>query len=350
MTIRVIQWATGAMGKTILRGLIDSPNFALVGLWCHGDDKAGRDAGDIAKRPPTGVRATTSIADILAIDADVVVHAARLQPPFERHDEDILRLLESGKSVISINGNSWPENWPNARRARFEAACKAGRSRFLGAGLNPGFAAERLLGVAAQLSYDIRSVTLRETVICAEIKSSDYVFDVLGFGTTAGAIDPNGSDFPPAATLDPMFRDVVAAMATNLGIRLDAIVTDHRMLPTQHPLPIAAGTIAAGGTSQIDWRWRGMAGGEAVANLEIAWAMDRQHLQDTTDGLWAIHIEGTPNVDLAVDLLPPAVRDGRTSAEQLGVAAVVLNAIPNMLAMPTGLLSASDWKWGRMGI
>lgn len=350
MTIRVIQWATGAMGKTILRGLIDSPDFALAGLWCHGDDKAGRDAGEIAKRPPTGIRATASIADILAIDADVVVHAARLQPPFERHDADLLQLLASGKSVISINGNSWPENWPDGRRARFEAACKVGGSRFLGAGLNPGFAAERLLGMAAQLSRDIRSVTLRETVICADIKSPDYVFDVLGFGTPAGAIDPNGEDFPPAATLDPMFRDVVAAMAANLGFHLDEIVTDHRMLPAASDLAIAAGRIAAGGTSQIDWRWRGMAGGAAVANLEIAWAMDRQHLPDAPDGLWAIHIAGTPDVDLAVALSPPAVRDGRTSAEQLGVAAVVLNAIPKMLSAPPGLLSASDWNWGRTDV
>ena len=49
MTFRVIQWATGAMGKTCLRAVIDHPAMTLAGLYVYGD-KAGRDAGDIARR------------------------------------------------------------------------------------------------------------------------------------------------------------------------------------------------------------------------------------------------------------------------------------------------------------
>ncbi|XGU21064.1 hypothetical protein ACETU7_13450 [Rhodococcus sp. 3Y1] len=52
--IRVAQWATGAIGKTALRGIIDRPDLELVGLYVYSDAKAGRDAGDIARRAPTG--------------------------------------------------------------------------------------------------------------------------------------------------------------------------------------------------------------------------------------------------------------------------------------------------------
>ena len=59
--IRVAQWATGAIGKTALRGIIDRPDLELVGLYVYSDAKAGRDAGDIARRAPTGVIATRDV-------------------------------------------------------------------------------------------------------------------------------------------------------------------------------------------------------------------------------------------------------------------------------------------------
>ena len=117
MKRRVIQWATGAMGKTCLRALIDHPDMELVGLFVYGDEKVGRDAGDIARRPTTGVIATRAIEDIVALDADVVVHCARLAPPYGSHDAEILRLLASGKNVISINGYSRPSHWQGERFA-----------------------------------------------------------------------------------------------------------------------------------------------------------------------------------------------------------------------------------------
>ena len=74
MTTRVIQWATGAIGKTCLRQVIDHPDLELAGLYVYSDSKAGRDAGAIARRGDTGVIATQSVEEILALDADVVLH------------------------------------------------------------------------------------------------------------------------------------------------------------------------------------------------------------------------------------------------------------------------------------
>ncbi|PKN34078.1 MAG: hypothetical protein CVU61_09950 [Deltaproteobacteria bacterium HGW-Deltaproteobacteria-19] len=54
MKHRVIQCATGSMGRTCLRAVIDHPDLELVGLYVYSDRKAGRDAGEIARRNPTG--------------------------------------------------------------------------------------------------------------------------------------------------------------------------------------------------------------------------------------------------------------------------------------------------------
>ena len=98
MKYRVIQWATGAMGKTCLRAIIDHPQMQLVGLYVYGEAKAGRDAGDIARRPPTGVIATRDVDEILDLDADVVIHCARLAPPYGSHDGEILKLLAGART------------------------------------------------------------------------------------------------------------------------------------------------------------------------------------------------------------------------------------------------------------
>lgn len=340
MTYRVIQWATGAMGKTCLRAIIDHPDLELAGLYVYGDKKAGRDAGDIAYRDETGVIATRDIADILATDADIVIHAARLQPPYDHHDGDILRLLESGKNVVSINGNSFPAHWPEDRRRRFEDACARGGTSFGGAGLNPGFAAERLLATALEMTLAPKSATLSEIVITSEVKSPQYVFDILGFGSMPGDVDPNSPDWAPAQTLNAMFSETVAAMADRLGVAPDAIVTDHGMRPARADMEIAAGTIPKGGACHFDWRWKALKDGAPVATVHIIWAMDKSYIADD-EPLWRLSIDGTPRIDLAIELAPPERRDGRTSAEQLGVAATVINAIPRIVDAPPGLVAAT---------
>ncbi len=43
---KVVQWATGGMGKNCLRAVIDHPAMELVGVYVYGADKEGRDAAN----------------------------------------------------------------------------------------------------------------------------------------------------------------------------------------------------------------------------------------------------------------------------------------------------------------
>ena len=159
---KVIQWATGGMGKNCLRAVIDHPALDLVGVYVYGADKAGKDAGTIARREPTGVLATRDVDTILALDADVVIHAARLAPPYGSHDADIVRLLAAGKNVISINGYSRPQHWGGERVAALEEACRKGGTSLIGAGLNPGYAGEQLAVVATGVCTDVEHIEVIE--------------------------------------------------------------------------------------------------------------------------------------------------------------------------------------------
>ena len=355
MRYRVVQWATGAMGKTCLRALIDHPAMELVGLYVYGDDKVGRDAGDIARRPLTGVAATREIDEILALDADVVIHCARLAPPYGSHDAEILQLLAAGKNVISINGYSRPQHWGGARLAALEAACAAGGSTLMAAGLNPGFAAEQLAVVATGICSELDHMEVVESVDCRAVRNPDYVFKILGFGADPEAVDANDPAWGPASSLNGMYAEVLSAMAERLGVTLDRVDTDHRVFPASEDLAVAAGKIAQGGVSHVNWRWRGMVNGAAKLTMSIHWYMETAHLDDPHPPLWRIHVEGQPGVRLSVDLEKRAGDATATSAEQLGVAGAVINAIPLVCASAPGVMTrplatpfrgdlAADWR------
>ena len=46
MTYRVIQWATGNVGRAAVEGVLAHPDLELVGAYVYSDAKAGRDVGD----------------------------------------------------------------------------------------------------------------------------------------------------------------------------------------------------------------------------------------------------------------------------------------------------------------
>ncbi len=56
--LRVVQWATGNIGSRSLRHVIEHPALELAGVYVTSQAKAGKDAGDLAGLPATGVLAT----------------------------------------------------------------------------------------------------------------------------------------------------------------------------------------------------------------------------------------------------------------------------------------------------
>jgi 2,4-diaminopentanoate dehydrogenase len=142
MSLRVIQWSTGNVGTYALRQILDHPNLELAGLWVHSESKVGRDAGTFCGRDTTGVLATNDAESLLASDADCVCYTATADlRPFEAI-EDICRILEAGKNVVSssVVPLVHPASFFPEVRDRLAGACEKGRSSFLTSGVDPGFA------------------------------------------------------------------------------------------------------------------------------------------------------------------------------------------------------------------
>ena len=101
MPIKVAQIATGNAGALSLRHIIADPRLELVGVWVSSDDKAGRDAGELAGiEAVTGVRATTSMDEIIAAAPDCAVYCAMSDNRPVEATRDIRALLAAGINVV----------------------------------------------------------------------------------------------------------------------------------------------------------------------------------------------------------------------------------------------------------
>lgn len=343
MSYKVVQWATGGMGTSCLRAVLDHPDMQLVGLRVYNPQKVGKNAGEIASKDSPGVIATDDIEEILALNADVVVHAARLHPDPTHHLDDICRLLSSGKNVISINGDTYPYHWGEEHVAKIERACAEGNSSLYGTGLNPGFVSERLTAVISGICSDIEHIDISEVLDCSKLPDPTYAFDILGFGSEVGSIDPNDESFAPARMVNGLFKEVVHELVARFGLQLHAVETDHAMLPATEDLEVAAGTIKKGCNAHTRWRWHAIVDGKRFFTMTINWIMETSHLGRDSWNLWDLHIKGTPNIDIAFNM--SASRGSEEEAHHsieaavgLGVAASVINSIPFVCEAEAGIV------------
>jgi hypothetical protein len=61
MTIRVVQWTTGNVGKQSAIAIARNPALELVGCYAWAPDKVGRDVGELCGRESLGVTATNNV-------------------------------------------------------------------------------------------------------------------------------------------------------------------------------------------------------------------------------------------------------------------------------------------------
>jgi hypothetical protein len=163
---RVVQWATGNIGRKSLRAVIEHPRLDLVGLYVHSEVKAGRDAGELCGLGPTDVVATRDVEEILALGADCVLYMP------QGCDIDVLcRLLESGTNVVTTRGEFHrPASLDPGARERIEAACGQGGTSIHSTGSSPGFITEAVPLVLTSVQRRLDCLTIEEF---ADLSSRD---------------------------------------------------------------------------------------------------------------------------------------------------------------------------------
>ncbi len=268
MSHRVIQWATGGVGRAAIEGVLAHPDLELVGCWVHSEAKDGQDVGSIIGRDPVGVTATRDVDALLAIDADCVIYS-----PFMADPNVVARILQSGKNVVTPLGWFYP---PSGERRRFDDTCRAAGVTLHGTGIHPGGITERFPLMISALSGSITHVRAEEFSDIRTYGAPDVIRDWMLFGTTPETARTSIM----ADALGAGFRQSVWMVADELGFDLDPeIRTTHEVAVATAPIESPIGGIEPGGVAAQRFRWEGTVDGQPAVTAAVNWFMGEEHLE-----------------------------------------------------------------------
>ena len=337
MPYRVIQWATGNVGRAAIEGILSHPELELVGTWVHSPDKAGRDVGELCGLGPIGVRATTDVGEILATPADCVLYS----PLLPRLDE-VVRLLESGKNVVTPVGWFYPFHTPGM--AELEAACHRGGVTLHGTGIHPGGITELFPLTISSLSRNVRHVRAEEFSDIRVYRAELVVKEIMLFGKR-----------PEEAAASPMldflgvgFGQSIDMLAASLGFRLDAEKrATHDMAVATAPIETPVGVLATGTIAAQRFTWQGTVDGTPVITVRVNWLMGERDLDPPWtigDERFEVEIAGDPSIHVTFRGLQPPFESADLDRNP-GIVATAMhcvNSIPYVCKAPPGIRTYLD--------
>jgi len=337
--LRVVQWATGNVGRHAVAATAGHPGLEVVGAFVYSDAKAGRDVGELCGIGPIGVQATKDRDQIFALDADCVLYMAQGEMDPMGALDDICALLASGKNVVSTAVTSfiYPASAGRPVVERLEKACAEGRTSFHATGIEPGWASEVLPLAMSGLFRVIDSLLVQELLDYSTYDSAGMLFDIMGFGR------PPDADVPAAdpALLGGVFRAPLMLVADGLGATIDCFAYDRQVALAGETFDVAAGRIEAGTVSAQRFSATAIVGGRRTLTVEHITRLARDAAPDWPRGRgWKVTIEGRPSMVLEAKI---AV-NGEDENDQgcLGTAMHAVHAIAPVCAAPPGIKTFLD--------
>ena len=233
-------WSSGppaTSGPARCGGWSSTPSCRWPVSTCTRTDKAGRDAGELCGLGPTGVAATRSIDDILALGADCVLYMPRA---FDV--DDVCRLLESGANVVTTCGEfHHPASMDPGLRERIEAACRKGGTSIHSTGSSPGFISEAVPLVLTSIQRQLESLAIEEFADLSQRNSPELLFDLMGFGGDPAAFDHSRWSYG-VQSFGPSLR----LLAEAICLPLDSVEADGEIALARRAVEIVAGRLEAG--------------------------------------------------------------------------------------------------------
>lgn len=339
MTYRVVQWATGGVGRAAIEGVQSHPDLQLVGCWVHSSEKAGKDAGVIAGIGEIGVTTTQNIHDILALDADCVIYT-----PLLPDEDEVVQLLESGKSVITTVG--WVYPFKSVNTDRLQEACSRGKSVLHGTGIHPGGMTERFPMQLTSFTRDVTYVRAEEFSDIRTYGAPDVISEIMLFGKK-----------PEEALASPLvhflangFGQSIHMVADEVGFNLDGeINTINEVAVAALPIDSPIGVIEPGLVAAQRFTWQGCVRGKPVIEAIVNWFMGEEHF----DKPWSfgpqgvryeIEVRGDPTLTAVYHGFHPAsVELGLLRNEGIVATAMhCVNAVPYVCRAQPGIRSYLD--------
>jgi len=334
---RVAQWATGNVGSRSMRRVIEHPDMELVGVWVHGADKVGQDAGVLAGIEPIGVKATNTLASIIDLKPDCVMYM-----PHVCNFDDVCAILESGANIVSTRMELQnPKALDAALYARLESACQKGNSSLHATGSSPGFITEAMPIVLASIQRHLEHLHINEFADCSSRNSPEMIFQMMGFGQPPG--QANAAQLHHTQT---SFAPSLQLIATAFGVPIEEFKTFGAQGVARIDVNIAAGLVPAGTVAATKTTLQGLRGGKPIMSFTCIWYVSSDVITDDgedwnfRDSGWRVLVEGDCPLDVSISF-PVALENYAAMTPGL-TAHRPVNAVPYVCEAPPGIQTTVD--------
>ena len=267
MTYKVIQWATGGVGRAAISNIAAHPELELVGCWVSSPEKEGRDAGELSGIAPLGVQASSDVEALIAMDADCVMYS-----PVIADRALVCRLLASGKNVVTPLGWFFPGD---RDVSDLEAACAAGGSTLHGTGIHPGGITERFPLMVSALSAAVTHVRAEEFSDIRTYGAPEVISGIMLFGKTP----EEAAASPMVQFLGDGFGQSMEMVASELGFNIDPEpLALHEVAVATAPIESPIGIIEPGLVAAQRFTWQRTVEGVPVITVRVNWFMGEENL------------------------------------------------------------------------
>jgi 4-hydroxy-tetrahydrodipicolinate reductase len=338
--LRVIVWGPGHVGGTVLKEALKRPELEVVGVLAYNAEKDGRDVGELVGAAPVGVLATTDKEAIFALDADCVIHTPRPAIDESEMVDDVVRLLESGKNVVSATSFFYPPMRGAEVAERLERACESGGATLHGSGIHPSFMLERLVTTLTGLYTRVEHVRLVEAVDCAHmVDASPIAREIVGWGKDPAEITPAT---PGAIVPDRMYRDAIGLFARELfgaapeDVRIEG---GYRCIPATERHEVGTLTIEAGQALTIVHEHKGYVDDQHFFTNEEYWYLgpaNRPFADLEGSSSYLVEVTGEP-ATLKLRMEIESVMDDGLPVTTHITAVPLLQAVVPVCAAPPGI-------------
>jgi hypothetical protein len=321
--IRAVQFGVGPIGASIARLMRQKAMIEIVGAIDKDPAKVGRDLGEVIGAPdaPWGVVVSSESQPVLEKSVDIVVHSTSSY--LTSVMDQLKECLAAGCCIVSTCEElAYPWKKHPELSKQLDATAKEEGVALLGTGVNPGFVMDKLILTLSAVSQRVDWAGAVRIVDASKRRLP--LQKKIGAGMTpeefraqvaAGAIKHHG------------LPESIAMVADGLGFALDDISETIDPVLAEEDVKTEFLQVVRGQVAGVHQVARGIIAGQEKIFMELKMYVGAKSPSDT------IELRGEPNISLAIP--------GGTHGD-VATAAVVVNAIPAILAAPAGLRSGRD--------
>ncbi|MCR5977697.1 diacylglycerol kinase [Gordonia jinghuaiqii] len=346
MTLRVVEWSTGTVGRHAIAGIDARPDLDLVGVWVSDPAKVGRDSGELAGLGrELGVEATNDRDALIALKPDCIVHTAMTDDRVMEAIEDLIFFVSNGINVVSSGPVvlQFPHGiLPDSLLERIEDAGRKGNASLHVNGIDPGFANDALPLAMTSLSQRIDEVRCQEIADYSTYYQPVVMRDLFGFGQP---MDATPLLLAPGI-LSMAWGSVVRQIAAGLDLVLDEPLLERvERVEADRDYSTVSVEIGKGTMAALRFEVAGQVDGVDRVVLEH---YTRTHPEQCPqwpspndgDGCYRIAISGEP--EMAVEFSHHGEHGDHNVSGMIVTAMRLVNSVAAVVDAKPGLVTALD--------